>query len=177
MGPTFIRNSVSHVYLDGMYLGDFPYRDTEDVMCKVGRVLTASSSMAMTMCLVSSLARLCSGNLEAYDHLAKIYAELLNANGRVSVLEWENFKLHKHSNSLSRMLLEYGDYDGYNLFPSIVDLHRIQLEGYNNKTGLNPCQDGSYYNCDNLFFNNGRPSALLFGDDDDDVIPIPRKAF
>jgi len=175
MGPTFIRNSVSHVYLDGLYVGDFPYRDTEDVMSKVGRVLTASSSMAMTMCLVASLARLCSGNLEAYDHLSKIYAELLAVNGRVTLSEWNNFQTQKHSNSLDRMKLEYCDYDGYNLFPSIVELHKIQLAGYLSKTGLNPCKDGSFYNCDNLFFNNGKPTDLLFGDNIEDVPMFKRK--
>jgi hypothetical protein len=176
LGPSFIRNSVSHIYLDGFYIGDYPYRDTEDLMSKVGRVLTASSSLSLTMCLVASLARLCSGNLEAYDQFSKVYSELFAVNGRVSVSEWEAFKLHKMSNSLSRMILEFSEYDGYNLFPSVVELHKIQNSGYVSRTGLNPCQDGAYYNCNSLFHNDGSAPDLLFGVDVD-FTPVFKRSF
>jgi hypothetical protein len=160
-GPSFIRNQVSHIYLDGVFLGDFPYRSTEDIMAKVGRVLTASRSVAYTMCLVCSLARLCSGNLEAYDQLSKVYYELLKVNGRVTADQWNSYKKVKHSNSITRMLLLYGDYDGVNLFPSLVELHNNQIDGYQMGVGLNPSVDGVIFDSYNLVNNTGKPLGTI----------------
>jgi hypothetical protein len=161
-GLVFIRNTISHVYLDGEYLGDYPYRDTEDIMAKVGRVLTASKSMGLTMCLIASLARLSSGNLEAFSQLEHVYQELLRVNGPVTYEDWKVFKKSKTSNSLARMIGQLGEFKDGDLFPNLFQLHETQRKGHVERTGLCPTKDGALFSYDELYYNRGKSVKTLW---------------
>jgi len=159
-GPTFIRNSVSHIYLDDVYLGDYPYRDTEDLVTKISRVMSASSSVVGTMCLVASLARLCSGNLVVFSQLKIVFGKLYEFNGPPTSSEIEAFKKQKHSNSINRMLAN-SQFDSDDLFPSLIKLHDLQNEGYCSRTGFNPSMNGVVYDGTNVRLGNGKVNVRM----------------
>jgi hypothetical protein len=59
------------------------------------------------------------------------------------------------------MLLLYGDYDGVNLFPSLVELHNNQIDGYQMGVGLNPSVDSVIFDSYNLVNNTGKPLGTI----------------
>jgi len=149
-GPTFLKNQVSHTYLDGVYLGAYPYRATGQLMAKVGFSLTAMKNPHMHMCLLASLARLSSGNLEAFSQIRIAYEYFSGLYGEPGIDIWNAFFDSKTSGSIRSVVKER-----LTTFPLIHELHMRQNLGYEQDTGFPAFNskgdqvDGrAYYNLD-----------------------------
>jgi len=135
-GPMFLKNSVSNVYaslgdvVDYKKVGVFPYRSTLDVSSKLNYSLNASSDVRIVMCQASSMARLCSGNLEAYEMCYRLYMEIQSRYGDPTIDDWKIFYESNKSRSLHGVI-EVGS-----AFPSLSYLHKIQNDGFESGEGF-----------------------------------------
>jgi len=132
---SFLRYSVAHTYLDGVYLGKFPHRSTEDLISKMALSLSATKNPRTHMCHLASLARLSSGNLEAYDQLFKAYFELVDRFSEPTRDEWDRFYMDAKNLPFSVRMVIQSTGRIYS-FPSIFDLHDQQTKGFKNRTGF-----------------------------------------
>jgi len=126
-GPVFIRNSASVTMLDGVVVGIYPYQETFHLISKM-KGLVATQSATMAICLVTSLARLSSGNLEAYSMFSIIYDALVTRYGVPAEDEWRQFLKLKQGRSLGS-LVRSGNAGPE--FPLLCELWAIQDAGYN----------------------------------------------
>jgi len=134
-GPNFIKNAPACVYVDDVYYGVLPHQDSFHIMSKM-KVLVASQSIKTSMCLISSLARLCSGNWEVYTQLQMIYDYLKVNNGEPSIDDWKTLIATKQGRNLGEVFRRLDLSESPPPFPSMVEMLRNHTNGYNNKTGF-----------------------------------------
>lgn len=136
-GPEFLQNQVSRIFLDGDYLGDFPFRSTESIYSRMGLSISATGSPKDAMMLWASLARLCAGNLEAYFTLEKLYFEARSLFGALSIQDWEAFVDRRESHAVY-LYLKGASPEELLSFPNLLDLQLAQEEGCNDGSAFAP---------------------------------------
>jgi hypothetical protein len=81
-GPVFLRNNVSRIYVrssnqdDYVYIADLPYRPTRDFASKLLFTVKSSGNLKTAVMSMTSIARLTSGNLEAYSMIECMYRKV-----------------------------------------------------------------------------------------------------
>lgn len=167
---SFLRYSVAHEFLDGEYKGLRVWRDTEDLIIKSALSLTATKDPETHMFLVASLARLSSGNYEAYYQLRTIYYKLLTITGEPTQERWDNWydQPGRAVPFSIRTVLEEGR---IYCFPEIDDINDLQQKGFENKRGFYALDtEGGWFDGDKYYMNNinYEPPEPLFDDDSSD---------
>lgn len=168
---SFLRYSVRHIYLDGVYLGLMSYRSTEDLVIKLGLSLKATTNPVIHMCHAASLARLGPGNLEAWSQMKTLYDALSLANdGPPTTEQWDNY--YDDTRNLPHSVRMVIDEGRRYSFPHYSEIWDKQRKGYSNRSGFSALdQHGSPFDGSNYFFRQGaEPSAFdstIPMDDDD----------
>jgi hypothetical protein len=135
-GPSFIKNSPSLTYVDDILMGVFPYQDTFHIISKL-RGMSATQGIGTCLCLISSLSRLCSGNLEAYSMLKIAYYYFVDKYGLPSKTDWEEFSHMKNGRSLGSLIKHGFDENLFNKFPEMSYLWALQNNGYTSGSAYN----------------------------------------
>lgn len=134
-GPTFIKNAPSITIVDGQPVGIYPYQESHHLLCKLYG-MAATQNLELSLCLISSLARLSSGNLEVYSQLRILYSKIREKVGRdPSLFAWTEFLTGKNGRSLDAVSKALKK-DEPPSFPTLPELWAIQNNGYITKTGF-----------------------------------------
>lgn len=134
---SFLKTKVVDVWLDGIYQGRFPYRETADLLAKMAITTSATKEAKLTACAYSSLARLCSGNLEMYSMLKEMYKVLIVSTGVPTTQDYERFYKTVQSRSLADIVAEEGWPDD---FPDLLMMQLKQTAGFQSGVGF-PARD------------------------------------
>lgn len=130
-GPTFLKNQVAEVYVkmsdSWEYVDRLPYRLTVDIVCKMMLTTSSTGNIALAVMGLRSLARLCSGNLEAYSMVRVLESEIRPLVGDITPEMWESFASVVSENSMRRAI-RTGD------FPSLDVLILEQRDGFSNNS-------------------------------------------
>ena len=173
--PSFLKTKTCHIYLDGVYMGVQPYRETSDLLSKVSLTINATKNSKLALCLYCSLALLCAGNLEAYSRIGILYEELVAIVGEPDVEDWERFREMKFDSRSLKNAVDSVTSTGY---PSLVSIHLKQNVGYRTGEGF-PARDVDgeevplytvYSECKEYYDGFRTVPFQDRGDDDDDDI-------
>jgi len=127
-GPTFLKNQVSKIYVklpeheDYTFIEKLPYRGTRELSQKLTLTLKSTANIKTAAMSLMSIARLCTGNLEAYCMAKVLYDQIKEYAGDITDSDWDYYSTIARNSA--KRVMKRG-----NSFPSLDELIHEQRSG------------------------------------------------